>query len=313
MMNKIIATFLTLTLINVASALPYQAGHCRQGTLAGLSGVHGDVGGGDITQGNLELSIDGDVLGDNKVTLEANRDYTFKLQGDFGFKGFLVRLEDSTGTESVDGAFEVSPANEGLIKPHPGCSDSVSAVTHPNNGDKSSVEFTFNLSKPVADLRLDVTVVKNKSPDNFFYSLYSLGVTGSDDTTSAPTGEPTSAPTGEPTSTPVASPTGGSECIDSLLPLKVNGKKKRCGWVSKNASVRCKKRNVPSHCPLACDGVQSSCDEFANSDSNKKFYPGKSTNTKTCSWVKRNPALLEKRCNKTGMISTCRDTCSSFA
>eukprot|EP00558_Chaetoceros_sp_UNC1202_P004941 CAMPEP_0197245802 /NCGR_PEP_ID=MMETSP1429-20130617/10472_1 /TAXON_ID=49237 /ORGANISM="Chaetoceros sp., Strain UNC1202" /LENGTH=312 /DNA_ID=CAMNT_0042706359 /DNA_START=62 /DNA_END=1000 /DNA_ORIENTATION=+ len=132
-------------------------------------------------------------------------------------------------------------------------------------------------------------------------------------TSSAPVKTPTSsAPVKTPaTSAPVSvpTPTGDAECVDSPLKMLVNGKLKTCGWAaSKNTEKRCNKRRVASHCPATCDEFLSSCD-FTCEDSEKRFKMNNNMSIKGCAWVGRDEDKVDKRCAKTGVTETCRDTC----
>ena len=122
----------------------------------------------------------------------------------------------------------------------------------------------------------------------------------------APTLSPTtSAPNPTPvTSAPVATPSSSSNCKDSELKMFVNKKLRYCTWVERNTTKRCKKRGVESHCPLTCD----TCEEDACSDSSKKFEMTNG-NTKRCGWVGKKEGLIDRRCNKEGIASVCRETC----
>jgi len=122
--------------------------------------------------------------------------------------------------------------------------------------------------------------------------------------TAAPVRDPTAAPVRDPTAAPITSP--ASECIDSKLRLRINGKQwKTCRWVGRNPEVRCQKQNVHTHCPLTCDSITNSCSTSICVDSRRKFKMKESGHLKRCGFFKRNP----DKCDKEGVASTCRLTC----
>jgi len=127
-------------------------------------------------------------------------------------------------------------------------------------------------------------------------------------TTSAPTQAPitttTSAPVTTTTNAPTQAPVTTTECKDSPLNMKVNKIPRDCEWVAKNTPNRCTKRGVMSHCPLTCASPVIDC----TSDSTKRIQLQENDAWKSCAWVRNKKTA--SRCNKSGMIDTCRATCA---
>jgi len=85
--------------------------------------------------------------------------------------------------------------------------------------------------------------------------------------------------------------------------------KKGCSWVGSKPSklnIHCGFKGVASHCPNTC----LECSTYACADSEKEWvFWGKNNKRKTCAWVARKPAKVNKRCANTGVKATCRETC----
>jgi hypothetical protein len=203
---------------------------------------------------------------------------------------------------------------------------SVSGATHWNSNAKTKVEFKMSVTE-TRMMNLDITSVVAKRAA-YYYSLYELDFVVAGPPTAAPVRDPTAAPVRDPTAAPVRDPTAApvrdptaapvrdptaapitspaSECIDSKLRLRINGKQwKTCRWVGRNPEVRCQKRNVHTHCPLTCDSITNSCSTSICVDSRRKFKMKESGRLKRCGFFKRNP----EKCDKEGVASTCRLTC----
>jgi hypothetical protein len=105
------------------------------------------------------------------------------------------------------------------------------------------------------------------------------------------------------TPSPSASPP--TECEDSPFQMKFGKKKRTCGWVLKKINKRCKKKGVSQHCSLACDPITSSCEEYHDSDSTRKFFL-KSGRSMTCKRVSNN---VDTFCTTNGVSQTCRKSC----
>jgi len=127
MMNTINLLVLALLLnVSLTVAYPFAAGHCNEGTLddqVGSGHPHG-TGGGDTTNGNFKVMIDGTQLEWNKVlTFNAGQDYTVRVEREAGnsgplyFRGLLFRL--STAGEDVGGAFTVDSGYTDNFQLHP--------------------------------------------------------------------------------------------------------------------------------------------------------------------------------------------------
>ena len=73
------------------------------------------------------------------------------------------------------------------------------------------------------------------------------------------------------------------EYKDSPLRMLINGRTRKCNWVEKNSSKRCKKKYVSSHCPATCN----ECATYQSSDSMKKWKRADNGAEKKCPWVAR--------------------------
>lgn len=138
---------------------------------------------------------------------------------------------------------------------------------------------------------LDTVLPNRKSFNNLFSKSTLFGGSGPSPSTPAPT----------PTSPTPPAPTPSTSCEDSPLPMKVNGKTKKCQWVSKMSNKRCNKKNVSNHCPDTCNG-----DCSVDSAARFKMPSGK---LQTCKWVARKNTVT--RCSKTGVSETCRAACAN--
>lgn len=304
---SIILLFQFYMQLHVVKAFPSAAGHCSSGDLSGKSSGHGENGGGSLSNGSLQVKFGSSALQTwTTKALNANQQYTVTIDftttnSNFFFRGLLFRLSGKNG-EDVTGTLSVGSDNNVQLKT--GCATGISAVTHTNNDDKTSVSFNFEYTESAnADLLLEVTVVRQRAADNWFYSSYNLQIgNGSEN---VPTSSPVASGSG-PTSSPVASP---SSCNDSLLRFRIiknNGRRmfRDCLWVaSKSTTTRCTWDGVSAICPSTC-GTCSTC-----VDSSSKFkltLNGRKRN-KDCSWVAKKNTT--KRCSKSGVTNSCRATC----
>ena len=157
------------------------------GNLEGKFSPHGEKGQGSLSNGSLQVLFDSTLLNPNIPQLiKANQEYTVTLQYDSTtssnqlkqFKGFLFRLS-GRNDESVDGTLYVEDDDQVQDK-NSGCASTVSAMTHTNNNGKSQVEFKFQYFDEVIPLSLllEVTVLIDKSVNNWFYDVYNLDVVG---------------------------------------------------------------------------------------------------------------------------------------
>jgi len=92
-------------------------------------------------------------------------------------------------------------------------------------------------------------------------------------------------------------------CGDSPLDLKLFKKLRTCDWVKENVTTRCEKKGVKSHCPLTCNTP-----EFCFLDSTKKFKLAENDEVRSCKWV----GGIKKKCRKSGVKETCRESCSMW-
>lgn len=298
---------------NGVNAFPSGAGHCQEGDLAGKFSVHGDNGGGPISNGQISVTIGANSLKTwNPTTLEANKKYTVTLSRNlFQFRGLLFRLSSVNGND-VSGT--LTPSDDSNVRIlTSGCANAVSAMTHTHNFDKSSVSFDFEYTAGTADdLLLEVTVMITKTPGNWFYSRYELTMEGP--TTAAPSSVPSIMPSplssDLPSSSPLPPP---AVCEDSTYKFKTvrpSDRKKiwgTCTWAAKKPSRRCAWKRVSSYCPLTCN----SCDPCIDAIGKFKFQR-KPTDTykwlRNCRWTGKEPS---ERCAIVDMDLTCRNTCGN--
>jgi hypothetical protein len=302
----VIAALLLLIsfLVNVeVDAFSQGAGHCNEGDLGdgGPNSGHGTTGGGNISQGKLQVKFDSTVLTTfSAITLERNTEYTVTLDfndsanSNFFYRGFMFRLSEGTGAD-VSGTF--SPSTNTNAKVHSLCAANLSGMTHTNNQDKTSVDFKFNYSGSASSLKLETTVVRERATDNWFFSQFTLNF--DDGGTPSPT----------PASTPSPTP-GESSCEDGTYRFKVNKDGtniwRNCSWVGRKANQiqsRCALVGVDTMCPDTCD----TCANCVDSSSRMKFRksPGTKFITRSCSWT----STVTSRCNIANMDKACRDTC----
>ncbi len=123
----------------------------------------------------------------------------------------------------------------GNVQTKGGCDDGISAITHTNRSDKTSISFDFEYLGlgAGADLLLEVTVVRERAQDNWFYSAFPIQIgDGGVPVTPAPV-TPTPAPV-KTTSAPVGTPSSSS-CTDPPFRFRVikpDGSAiwRDCGW-----------------------------------------------------------------------------------
>lgn len=322
----------------MVTAFSQGAGHCDSGDLSTkiISG-HGVSGGGPLTNGSLRVTFTADNNNNNSpltiqtyatTYLSANTVYNVKLDfsttnPNFFFRGLLFRLSGVGSTTDVEGTLSVGNDSNVKLKWF-GCADGISAVTHANSLDKTLVEFDFEYTQSEnADLLLEVTVVRERAWNNWFYSSYNLQIgDGNQPATSMPTAALTTTfPTTAPSAAPIASPptalttsptSPSSSCHDSPLRFRVikptTGEKifRDCLWVSnKSTNIRCSWDGIRSMCPVTCNA----CDMYSCVDGDNRFKVVWNGNkvARDCIWVGNKQTVM--RCNADGVSDTCRGTC----
>ena len=193
-----------------------------------------------------------------------------------------------------------------------GCDDGISAMTHNNRLDKTSVSFNFEYTGSTdADLLLEVTVVRQRAYDNWFYSSYNLQIgDGGSTITSAPTASPVAV--GETTSAPSSTTTSTSTCVDSpqrFRTRKTDGSViwRDCSWVAaKSTNLRCSWEGVSSMCPDTCGMCDGTC--FDGENRFRVNFNGKRI-ARDCTWVGNKSTNM--RCAADGVSETCRLTCDN--
>ena len=200
---------------HAVEAYPTAAGHCSSGDLSGKFSPHGDTGRGPLTNGSLQVKFGSSVLQTGSTnTVNPNQQYTVTIAADSGlfFRGLLFRLSGTNG-EDVEGTLSIGSDNNVQIKS--GCADGISAVTHTNSNDKTRVSFNFEYTKSAnADVLLEVTVVRQRAANSWYYSSYNLQI--GNENGNVPTSSPTenrNVPT-SPTSSPVVSQ---SSCYETSI------------------------------------------------------------------------------------------------
>jgi hypothetical protein len=308
-----LCTILLLLHSNIHSvdAFPGAAGHCSTGDLAGKGSPHGEDGGGAISNGSLRVTFDSTSLTSfTTATLNAFQEYTVTLDfnpGSTGFfyRGFLFRLSGKGG-QDVEGSFYVD-GTDSNVQTKSGCATGISAMTHTNRDDKTSVSFKFQYTESAnADLLLEVTTLRQKEGNDWFYTPFNIQI-GSDQT--APPA--TSAPTSSPSEAPSPSSSEVSTCNDTNLKFGTKNyyTKKRiwrnCSWVAaKSTNFRCANfPGVSTSCPATC----GTCDTCVDSDARIKVKrDDNSVITRDCTWVNNKPYRCDAFAN---IKDTCRKTC----
>ncbi len=204
----------TILLVN---GFPNFSGHCSSGDLSNKFSGHGNSGSGSLSQGLLEVKFDNYILQPSTVTtLNSNQQYTVTL--DFisssasdpssFFRGFLFRLSGRNNA-NVEGTFTIRDDDDsGNVQLMPFlCDDGISAITHTSRADKKSVKVNFEYDVIMGtELLLEVTVVRRRTRNEWFYDSFPLEVE-STSATNVPSALPTSLPTVTPSKTPTVTPT----------------------------------------------------------------------------------------------------------
>ena len=308
----------SIFLFNGVNAFPSAAGHCESGDLAGKYSPHGELGGGPLSNGQLSVHIGSQKLssyyfgpGDPNV-LKPNTLYTVTLSSNFSFRGFLFRL---SGGFDVEGT--LSPSDDPNVQFKSSCAPGISAVTHTHNLDKSSVSFNFEYTASTSDsLLLEVTVMKTKAENNWFYSSFDLTIVDDIAGTETPSVTPSEIPSSIPSFFPSSKPSEETSvrCEDSKYKFKTmrpSDRKKiwgSCKWVRKKTK-RCAWKNVSGYCSLTCN----TCDICQDAKGKFKFKRRPTDTSKTirnCRWTKKEPA---GRCAIEGMKNVCRATCDQYS
>lgn len=334
---------LLLYVVRPIDAFPGAAGHCDSGDLSGKFSGHGEFGGGPLTNGSLRVKIGTSILQTfTAAQLNANQLYTVTLEfttssPSFFFRGFLFRLSGQNG-ENVEGTLSVG--SDGNVQLKSGCDDGISAVTHTNRLDKTSMTFEFEYTESLsANLFLEVTVVRERARDNWFYSGFNIqiGDGGSSETDAptlspvsdssetnapsvtvtsgpGPTNAPTASPTASLTSSPTASPNAIAGCTDSPLRFRTVNKRtgkfiwRDCKWAgNKSTNYRCTFDSVMSMCPVTCDV----CQNYFCWDADGRFKVDIEGERKArdCNWVGTRATAV--RCRLSGVLETCPNTCDT--
>ncbi len=173
----IIPVFILLgDVVNLAKAFSGRAGHCGTGDLStrAYSG-HGDTGNGSLSDGSMQVKFDSTTIQTSSTTsLVANKEYVVTLESTSSsdFRGFLFRLSGVNGV-STDGV--LFAGSDGNAQSQSFCSPGISAITHTNARDKSSVSFIFDYTGSIGvDLLLEVTVVQSRRM--WYYSAFDLKI-----------------------------------------------------------------------------------------------------------------------------------------
>lgn len=202
-MTKILVSLVaTYVLVPFVGALPYGVVGCGAGKEAVVTNFkianYTQVGGGPLSDYNLTIKIDDEVLNPNTpFDFEAFKDHklTLAAQGE-PFSGFLLRMEGSNDGFTVDAILPIETldpvtktTNSGGAKEVYICKQAyfVAGVSHDSPVKKSVVEMILNMGSVTSNLILDVSVIAESSVgQNFsewYFSAYTLNaVEGAIDT-----------------------------------------------------------------------------------------------------------------------------------
>jgi hypothetical protein len=294
--------FLDPSNTKLVSAFPGAAGHCDSGDLSAFPfAPHGTNGGGPLSNGSLQVKFDSTpLLTYTTAQLNANQPYTVTLDfttsnSNFFFRGLLFRLSGKNG-ENVEGTFSVG--SDGNVQPKSGCAAGISAITHNNRDNKISVSFDFEYTESTAaELLLEVTVVREKSGDNWFYNFFNIQIGDG--------ASPVESPVEAPVESPVESPVEPSICNDPTFKFLVRHEGEKLWTDCSFADTEtCVKKGVSRTCPVSC----VTCDLCTDSPYKFKITHNGKTKNKKCKWVKKKAT---NRCKIAGVKDMCRATCSN--
>jgi hypothetical protein len=277
------------------NAFPNAAGHCLTGDLAGKNSPHGNDGSGYLSDGSLRVTFNDQVLSytslDDTNTIESNKEYTVTLSSTTTstFRGFLFRLSGKND-QNVEGTFYVDDTDSN-VQIKAGCSKGISAMTHTNRDDKTSVSFKFQYTESAnADLLLEVTTLLQETGNNWFYTPFNLQIENDNEA-------------------PAPAPSPVQECVDPPLQFRSERGKGRDKWKTCE-EADCTIENEAKSCPATC-GTCSIC-----VDSVYRFkvdVPMWRVIRKKCSWMnkggRRSKRRKRKLCSLAGVSDACRETC----
>jgi len=194
---------LPFLLLGLTNAFPSAPGGCSGGS-APVAGFHlsRDITTGPIEEGGFQISIDGEVLTTGTTfTISPGEDHTVTLETTSAsfFRGFLIRIGETD--VSTLGAINPAP-DETLASVAAVCSD-VGGIGHNSGIEKTSINGVIRFDEPASNMPVDVTVVvANRGNDStFYFTSYSLTVSATSTSTSAPSlrGTETMTPSMAPT------------------------------------------------------------------------------------------------------------------
>ena len=284
--------------------------------MSGKSSGHGENGGGPVSNGSLRVKFGSSAIQTYETAyLNANQEYTVTLDfstssSSFFFRGFLFRLSGKNG-EDVEGTLVVG--SDGNVSLKGSCANGISAVTHNNRDDKTSISFTFEYTESTdAELLLEVTVVRERASDNWFYSSYNIQIgDGETPQTNAPTASPTKAPTASPTKSPTKAPTKS--------PTKAPTKSPTASPVVSSTSSPTTSPVVSTSSPTTSPVVSTSSPTTSPVVSNTacvdfggriRFDKGNGQKiSRGCEWAANKSTTL--RCAYEGVSQACPSTCAS--
>lgn len=286
---------LTFYSIQLTNAYSFRAGHCKEGDLGGKGSGHGESGSGILGQGGLSVSFDGLTLQASSVSeITSGQSYAVTLEGG-PFRGFLFRLSGPNGQVVDEDILLPSNNSNNQVQTHPACSSGISAVTHKNGSDKQRVEFNFQTFDTAGtNYRLEVTVVKSRSRNNWHYQQHILTVVDGPKLTTSPSQEPTIEP----------SPAPSTQCFDPTLEFKISKSWQTCDVIRSNNKL-CRKQKAAVTCPAIC-GVCNNSNFCLDSSLKFRINRNGKFSTKNCDWVSDNKEVL---CGFNDLARACRKTC----
>jgi hypothetical protein len=159
----------------ITHAYPYGAGSCNSVNPLGEGHlVGGVVTSGQVSAASLQLTIDGKVV-DPKVTFSfpTGKDLNITLGSATGatFRGFLMRISTSANNDTT-GFLKVG--SDSTVQVLGLCTAiKIGGISHVARLKKSKVSGVLRVNKPIDNLKLEVTVVRNGETD-WFKSDYIL-------------------------------------------------------------------------------------------------------------------------------------------
>ena len=160
----------------LSNAFPTGAGSC-EGGMAAVGGSHvvaENVEDGSLSEGNLLVRINGQVLSPNRaMDVPIGVVNEWEISGSDAFRGFLMRLDGGTGNVDTTASLEPNPGQGGSVQVAESvCVNAygVGGVTHRSRALMSSASGRLLLDEVSQGMNLDVTVVvENRNQNSEYY------------------------------------------------------------------------------------------------------------------------------------------------